>query len=216
MSLARSGLLLACLLVGGVAAAVESLYAVALFQDKAVLEIDGVRHTLGVGERSPQGVLLVSADSDRAVVRIGDVERSLPLGGRIGGGFSPRGEGARVHVYRDNQGMFTTVGSVNGQPVRFLVDTGASVIAFSEPEARRLSLQYRLRGEETQVRTASGFARAYGIVIDRVQVGDIRLRNIPAVVIEGGQPETALLGMSFLSRVTTRNEGSAMVLEQRP
>jgi aspartyl protease family protein len=198
----------------GHALAVESLYAVALFPGKAVLEVDGVRHTLAVGEASPEGVELISADSDRAVVRVGGVERELPLGGRIGGQFSSS-EAPSVYVYRDRAGMFTTVGSINGQPVRFMVDTGASAVAISEVEARRLGIQYRLRGEEIRVRTASGIAPAHAVMLDRVKVGGIELRNVQGVVVEGEQPAVALLGMSFLSRLTTRNEGDAMVLERR-
>ncbi len=111
--------------------------------------------------------------------------------------------------------MYTTVGSINGMPVNFLIDTGASAVAMSAAEAKRLGVNYKLEGERIQVRTASGISAAYRVQLDTVKVGDILQRNVNAFVIEGNAPQMVLLGMSYLGRLKIRNEGSVMHLEQK-
>ena len=111
--------------------------------------------------------------------------------------------------------MFKTTGSINGYTVNFLVDTGASSIALNSNMAKRLGLQYKLKGDPTIVTTASGSVSAYSINLDRVKVGEIMLRNVAAVVIDGSEPSTPLLGMSYLGRLNIVNEGQVMKLEQK-
>ncbi len=84
----------------------------------------------------------------------------------------------------------------------------------SSNEAQRLGIDYT-RGQLTQARTASGTTFAYEVTLDRVRVGEIEQRNVRAMVLPGNSPHIALLGMTFLSRVEMRNEGQALILEQR-
>jgi aspartyl protease family protein len=79
-------------------------------------------------------------------------------------------------------------------------------------EARRLGISYRVDGEPVGITTASGVVRGHRVTLDRVTVGDITLRSIDGLVIEGDQPEQVLLGMTFLNRVELQQEGGAMVL----
>jgi aspartyl protease family protein len=65
------------------------------------------------------------------------------------------------------------------------------------------------------VTTASGVERAWAVRLDTVRVGEIELRNIPAMVLDGAQPETILLGMSFLGKLQISNEGQLMTLRQK-
>ncbi len=85
----------------------------------------------------------------------------------------------------------------------------------SEVEAKRLGIPYRIRGEKTGVRTASGFAKAYAVTLDQVQVGELVLQQVEAVVVEGNSPHRVLLGMSFLSRVKMEHKGTLMVLQSK-
>lgn len=187
----------------------------ALFTSKAMVSIDGQRRVLSVGKPSPEGVVLISANSDGAVLEVNGKQSKYPLGSEVGTSFSPLTETVE-QVFPDTMGMYTTVGSINGMPVNFLVDTGATVVAMNEQQARRLGIDFRLRGKLTQVATASDIKRAYQVTLNTVKLGQITLRNVDAVVMEGPQPDTTLLGMSFLGRLKMENNGKAMVLKQNP
>lgn len=210
----RTCLLLGCLLWSLSALAVEKVRVMALFADKAMLQIDGKQRLLRAGQKSPEGVLLVSADANAAVIEFNGRRERYALGSQIGGHFAER-EMAEVKIWADHRGSYNTVGSINGRMVDMLVDTGATSVAMSEREARRLGIPYRVHGEKTGVRTASGLARAYAITLDQVQVGELSLRQVEAVVVEGNSPEQVLLGMSFLSRVKMEHRGSLMVLQSK-
>lgn len=110
--------------------------------------------------------------------------------------------------------MYTTVGSINGLPVSFLVDTGATTIAMNVVDARRLAVNYRFKGVEARVSTASGLAKAYRVSLDKVTVGEISLRNVKAVVIDGLFPKQVLLGMSFLGQLEIQRSAGMMQLKQ--
>lgn len=198
-------------LYGGVWAA--DVRVVGLFKDKAVISVDGRRHLLSRGERSPEGIGLVEADSRGAVLEIDGRRRRYTLDGRVGAVYETP-QRARVQVVRDNAGMFTTVGGINGQTVNFLIDTGASAVAMGELQARRLGLAYRLEGEPTVARTASGPVRAWALRLDRVRLGGIEFRGVRALVVQGGPEDHVLLGMSFLNRLHLHRKGNVLVLEK--
>ena len=69
--------------------------------------------------------------------------------------------------------------------------------------------------KKTMVSTASGYARGYSIVLDRVQVGSIKLNKVDAIVVEGSSPHEVLLGMCFLNRVEMENSGNVMLLRSK-
>ncbi len=82
-----------------------------------------------------------------------------------------------------------------------LVDSGASIVALSYDDARRAGVYVRDRDYTQRVSTANGQARVAPVVLDRVSIGDITVRNVPAAVSEPGSLGTSLLGMSFLGRL---------------
>jgi aspartyl protease family protein len=182
-----------------------------LFPDKALLEIDGRQRLLRAGQVSPEGVRLLASDPREARVEVEGRQETLNLGTSVGGTFAAPAS-REVKIFRNPKGSYTTVGSINGRTVDFLVDTGASAIAMNRSEARRLGISYRVDGEPVGITTASGVVRGHRVTLDRVTVGDITLRSIDGLVIEGDQPEQVLLGMTFLNRVELQQEGGAMVL----
>jgi len=187
---------------------------VGLFADRAVLLIEGQQRLLRVGQTSPEGVKLVSASSESAVLLIDGEEVTARLDGRV----SARKRSAavkEVQVWRNTTGMYTTVGSINGLPVSFLVDTGATQVAMNASQARRLGIDYHVTGRPAEVTTASGVERAWSVTLDSVKVGDLEVRNVPAVVLEGAQPQVTLLGMSYLGRMEITNDGRLMTLKQK-
>ena len=204
---------LLCLAVAAVHAAPD-VRVVGLFSDRAVVVIDGRQHVLRTGQTSPEGVRLIAADSESAVLLIDDKQVEARLDGRV----SARKRNAAVQefqVWRNSAGMYTTVGSINGLPVPFLVDTGATQVSMNAGEARRLGIDFRVTGTPSRVTTASGVERAWAVMLDKVSVGGLELRNVGAVVLEGSLPQQTLLGMSFLSRLEISNDGRLMTLRKK-
>ncbi|MDQ3775376.1 MAG: retroviral-like aspartic protease family protein [Pseudomonadota bacterium] len=199
----------------GVAAARE-LSVIALFRDKALVEIDGRERLLTAGTGSPEGILLlVSADSNEAVIEIDGRRQIYRLGQHIASRFKTARAQATIRIWPDPTGMYAAPGSINGVPVQFLIDTGATQVAMNKNEARRLGIDYAHTGIEAAVHTASGITRSYQITLREVRVGDIVLAAVPASIIDGDFPKQLLLGNSFLSRIEMRRDGEMMELRKK-
>ncbi|MNJ70419.1 hypothetical protein D3C77_668750 [compost metagenome] len=99
--------------------------------------------------------------------------------------------------------------------MQFLVDTGATSVAINENQARRLGIDYRAAGQPLLVNTASGTAKAWRVRLNSVKVGAIDVLGVEAVVLEGESPSEALLGMSFLGRVSWREDQGVLRLESK-
>jgi len=184
---------------------------------KAILAIDGQRQLLGKGMRSQDGkVRVLRVTPDFVDVEISGKQRQLRLGDSsvITSPYKQR-ESTSVIIARGANGMYSTVGSINGLTVSFLVDTGATTIAMNSGHARRLAIDYRVVGEPTVVGTASGITKAYRVTLDTVTVGEITMRNISAVVMDGRFPVQVLLGMSFLGQLEIQREGAIMHLKKK-
>ena len=201
------------LLLTAPALAVDKVVVLGLFSGRAMLSIDGKQRLLQAGQRSPEGVLLVSADSDAALVEINGKQQRMGLGTQIGTSYKAP-EQSEVQIWPDQNHMYRVSGAINKMPVYFLVDTGATTIAMNAAQARRLGIDYRVAGERGMVSTASGVASVYRVNLDSVAVGEITLYNVAAVVLEGAQPDSVLLGMSFLGRVEMLRQGELMLLKK--
>jgi len=185
-----------------------------LFKNKAIVKIDGKQRVLKIGKPSPEGVSLISSNSSEAILEFQGARKSYVLGNHIGSSFK-RDKQPSVHIYRNERGMFTTVGSINGLTVNFLVDTGASSVAMNRKEADRLGIDYRLHGTPIGISTASGFERGWRVKLDRVQVGDVELRNVQGSVVDAESSPGVLLGMSFLGRLEMNNTNESMKLKKK-
>jgi len=120
-----------------------------------------------------------------------------------------------VTIPRDDNGMYSTTGAINGQSVYFLVDTGASVVTMNAAQARSLGIDVKATGQPVMVNTASSVERAYHVTLDTVSVGGIQLHNIGAVVMTGAQPPNILLGLTFLGNLEIQHEANVMKLKQK-
>ena len=208
----RAGLLIAlCLMVGLVQAA--DIVVLGLFRDMAILRVDGTQYKLRSGETSPEGIKLISANSEEAILEINGQRETYKLGSHVSLSFTPPVKSGAL--IRPVNGMYKVHGFINRQPVEFLVDTGASSIAMNANQARKLGINFRYEGEEGYSSTASGYAKIYKLKLDSVQIGDIVLRNDEAAVLEGNFPTETLLGMSFLNRVNMKRDGQLLMLEQK-
>jgi aspartyl protease family protein len=98
--------------------------------------------------------------------------------------------------------------------VRFLVDTGATMVSMNVEEARRAGVNY-LAGERGYSQTANGVTPVYKVKLAQVTLGDITLRDIDGVVHDTSAIPLVLLGMSFLGKLEMRREGSSLTLTKR-
>ncbi|MDH4651608.1 TIGR02281 family clan AA aspartic protease [Pseudomonas sp. JS3066] len=198
---------------------------VGLFPGAAVLNVDGQRKLVKVGQTGPGGVQVISADSKGAVLRVDGVERSYSLSreynpsgtsiGPAGSGSPPAPQKTQLSIARGNNGHYQVAGSIEGHPVQFLVDTGATSVAMNENQARRLGIDYRVKGQPMKASTAAGTVNAWRVTLDRIKVGSIEVLGVEGAVVEGEAPVDVLLGMSFLNRVRWREEQGVLMLESK-
>jgi aspartyl protease family protein len=130
--------------------------------DVAVVEIEGKRHSL----------------------RVGDAPASV-------GGSIDSVSGNRVVLTAGSGGHFMAQGQINGKPVSMVVDTGASVVAMSVQEAQRMGLSY-LGGQPVQMSTANGLVAAWRIKLASVRLGDVLVYDVDSVVSSGPMPYVLL------------------------
>ncbi len=208
-----SGVLALLICLPAIPQAAPSVRVLALFPGKAMLEIDGKRKVLAAGDSGPQGVRLVSADTREAVVEIGGRREVLRLGSAVSATYQPS-ERREIRILKDRGGYFLD-GLINGQPVRFLVDTGATSVALSERHAARLGLQHRVDGRPVGIGTASGDALGHAIRLSSLAIGGVRLNDVRAVVIEGDSPRHVLLGMNVLSQFDIDQRENLLILRSK-
>ena len=104
-------------------------------------------------------------------------------------------------IPRDRRGHFQVDARVDGQRMGFMVDTGASVIALTATDARRLGLHPSQREFTAKVKTANGTVRAAPTQLDQVQIDDVTVRNVAALIMPDEALGENLLGLSFLSKL---------------
>jgi aspartyl protease family protein len=121
-----------------------------------------------------------------------------------------------ITLSRDAHGHFQVNGRVNnGRRLTFMVDTGASVIALTAADAASFGIHPTPRDFTVQVATANGAVKAAPVELDTVEIEDITVRNVAAVVMPDGALAGNLLGMSFLTRLHRWEfAGGRLVLEQ--
>ncbi len=123
-------------------------------------------------------------------------------------------ESGTVTLSADAHGHFFTSGAVNGQAMRFLVDTGATLTTLSRADAERVGLDYRT-GTPVKTMTANGVASRWRVSLDSVTVGDTTVRHIDGFVTDADTLPFGLLGMTFLDRFDMNRQGSTLVLRRR-
>ncbi len=119
-----------------------------------------------------------------------------------------------VELKAGRNGHFNAEAEVNGRPIDVMVDTGATMIALTYEDAERAGLYLNSSDFTQTVTTANGVARVAPVVLDRVSIGDITVRNVPAAVAERGRLKTSLLGMTFLSRLSRFDMRSGILVLQ--
>ncbi len=203
------------LLAMNVADAVETISLQALFKDKAILVVDGTRRVLKCGDESPEGVKLLTTNTqeEKAEIEIGGKRETIRLG-MVTAGFASKDKGS-VTLYAESNGHYFVDGLVNGAPVRFMVDTGATIVGMNSVMADRIGIDYRRQGRPGYVNTAGGTVPTYYVKLYSVTVGNITMYDVDASILEGSSPRETLLGMSFLGHLNMKRDGEKMELTER-
>lgn len=207
------GLLLMGALAAGPAHALD-VNVVGLFSGKAVVSVNrGAPRILSVGERTPEGVRLISADSKAAVLEVEGKRMTLEMGQHF---ETAEQTGSRntVTLAADSRGHFVVDGQVNGAHVRFLVDTGATFVSIPASDAARLGIDLS-NARRGVSQTANGPVTVYRTTLESVTVGGVTIFNVEASVHASKGLDVALLGMSFLNRTEMRRDGGSLTLTKR-
>jgi len=118
-----------------------------------------------------------------------------------------------VKLRRGSDGHFVTRAMVNGDPVSFIVDTGASSVVLRQEDALRIGVDTRQLRYAIPVQTANGTSYAARIRLKSIQIGKITAKNVEALIARPGMLHQSLLGMSFLSRLRSYEfEGDYLTL----
>lgn len=182
----------------------------------ALLIIDGQPRTVAVGA-SHQGVKVVSVGAGEAVIEVAGRRATLTIGSApvsIGSGAGALRGGNEIVLTAGPGGHFITSGAINGKPIQFMVDTGASAVSLGQSDADRMGINYR-GGQRVMMQTANGHVPAHIVTLSSVRVGDVEVANVQAVIMPASM-EHALLGNSFLTRFQMRRDNDVMRLEKRP
>lgn len=226
----RAGVPQACRLVGravstacawlalglaGVAAQAQTVtFNGSIGERAALLVIDGQPRTVAVGGVAG-GVRLLGVRDGEAEVEVDGRRQRLRIGAPVAlGEVSARDGTPAVMLSAGPGGHFTTLGSINGRPVQFMVDTGATTVALGRAEAERIGLAWR-EGRAVGTRTANGVVAAHELTLRTVRVGEVEVAQVRAIVLPHPMPYV-LLGNSFLSRFQMTRENDVMRLERRP
>lgn len=214
MQVLRVAVLMWCMGVSLPLQAETQVNIVGLFNGKAVVMINnGKPRTLSIGQTA-EGVKLIAADSKRAVLEVEGKRQELGMGQAASVSGSSASAPGSVVLYSDSAGHYLADGQINGVTLKFLVDTGASVVAMNSSHARQAGIDYK-KGKRIPLHTANGVIQGYQIVINTLKLGGLTLNQVEAVVNEGDSPPVVLLGMSALNRMDMKREGITLTLTKK-
>jgi aspartyl protease family protein len=172
----------------------------------------GTAITIDVGQ-TVEGVRVLGVDRNGAVLSVNGVRKLLPLVAERSALGDATGSDT-VTLTADPHGQFFASGVVNGRPVRFIVDTGATLTTLSRADARRLGLDFQ-GGTPVQSSTVNGMVKGWRVSLDSLRVEKMTVRNVDAMVVDNDLLPIGLLGMSFLGRFDMQRQGSTLVLRRR-
>jgi aspartyl protease family protein len=148
-------------------------------------------------------VLLVVAAATAAVIAYKDPEQIARATDNISNVLRKRSSaaGRAVQIARGQSGEFTLKARINGVTAPMVIDTGATSVVLTYETAKAAGLPLELLEYDVDVETAGGHTKAARLTLDRLAIGKLVERSVPALVVPHGQMKTNLLGMSFLDRL---------------
>lgn len=124
-------------------------------------------------------------------------------------------DSGETSIEADFRGQYAAEVAINGQPVKMLVDTGATMVVISADTAARLGLQVAAADYTGRVQTANGIAAVAPVTLREVTIGPIYLGDVKALVADRSAGPVELLGMSFLSRLASVEQKSGRLILRR-
>ncbi len=213
MNWLRAFIVLLLLVPAGAAIAQSArVKVIALFTNKALLQVGDQQKVVSAGETF-EGVLLQSATGRGAVVVINGETMNLDLNQSIAGNFK-KPERSNLRIFPDARGMYFVKGTINNSSTDFLVDTGATNVTMSGNKARALGIEYK-KGKRGVAQTAAAVVPVWQVTLNSVGIGGIKLNNVSATVIEGDKPTNVLLGNSFLRHTDIQQTSSVLIIRER-
>lgn len=181
---------------------------------RALLVIDGKPRQVAIGS-TVDGVRLVSVSGNDAVVEVKGQRVTLQLGGSPAnlGGLASEGTGNKIVLTSASGGHYLTSGTINGQTVRFVVDTGATNVTMGAADAERIGIDYK-KGQLGYSNTANGSVPSFRVSLASVRIGEVLVYNVDATVVPSAMPYV-LLGNSYLDRFQLRRENDRLTLEKK-
>jgi aspartyl protease family protein len=148
-------------------------------------------------------VLLMLAATAGAVVAYGDPARIARASDTVSDLLHKRAKATRraVQIERTQSGEFALQARINGTIAPMVIDTGATSVVLTYETAKAAGLPLELLEYDVDVETAGGHTKAARLTLDRLAIGKLVERSVPALVVPHGQMKTNLLGMSFLDRL---------------
>ena len=148
-------------------------------------------------------VILMLAATAGAVVAYGDPKRIARASDTVSELIRKRAASPTraVQIPRGQAGEFALHAKINGVKAPMLIDTGATSVVLTWETAKAAGLPLELLEYDVDVETAGGHTRAARLTLDRLAVGKLVERSVPALVVPRGQMKVNLLGMSFLDRL---------------
>ena len=132
-------------------------------------------------------------------------------------GRAAQRDSGTVEIVRGRGGDFQVAAQVNGTRVAMALDTGASAVVLTQEAAKAAGLPLEMLNYSVQIDTANGRAHAASVTLDRLVVGGIVEREVPALIAQPGQLRVSLLGMSFLNRLQSWEvRGDKLMMRGRP
>lgn len=111
------------------------------------------------------------------------------------------GHGRNVEIVRGHGGNFSLAAHINGTRIPMVLDTGATSVVLTQEAAKAAGLPIEVLNYTVNIDTANGRTRAAAVTLDRIAVGGLIERAVPALVVQSGQLKNNLLGMTFLNRL---------------
>lgn len=146
-------------------------------------------------------VLLMLAATAGAVVAYKDPEQVARASDTVAEMLRKRAPTRGVQIVRGQSGEFALKAKINGVTAPMVIDTGATAVVLTYETAKAAGLPLELLEYDVDVETAGGHTKAARLTLDRLSIGKLVERSVPALVVPHGQMKTNLLGMSFLDRL---------------
>lgn len=180
---------------------------------KALLVIAGSAPRALAAGQSAEGVQVLAVGRDEVRVETDGNVQVLHLGEAPVSVGARSSAHARLVLFAGTGGHFIHEGQINGRPVQFIVDTGATAVAIGRAEAERLGIKPQ-EGKPARMQTANGTTQGWIVKLQSVRMGPLEQHDVQAIVTQEAMPYV-LLGNSFLQPYEMTRKGDQLVLQSR-